>query len=268
MKVSIITAVRNGARDIRATLASVETQDYPDIEHVVVDGASTDGTTDVVGREGRRVARLLSEPDRGVYDAFNKGLALATGDVIGYLNAGDSYLGADVVGRIAAQFKRADFAAAFGDVLITELGQPQKVLRHYRSNKFTPARIGWGFMPAHPTLFVRREAYARAGGYDASYRIAGDFELCIRLFVEQKIDYAYLPEALVRMPRGGLSNSGWRSKWTITQEMHRACRTHSIATSYPKLCARFGPKLLEVLYHDHRGGRGLSGESPLGAEGP
>lgn len=177
-------------------------------------------------------------------------LALATGDIVGYLHAGDSYVAADIVRRVAVQFERADVAAAFGDVVITEPGQPQKVLRHYRSGIFTPARIGWGFMPAHPTLFVRREAYARTGGYDTSYRIAGDFELCIRLFVGQGIEYVYLPEVLVRMPRGGLSNSGWRSKWMITKEMHRACRAHGIRISYPRLFTRFGVKLLEVLHHD------------------
>jgi len=250
-KVSIITAVRNGARDIRATLASVEAQDYPEIEHVVVDGGSTDGTADVVRREGRRVTRLLSEPDHGVYDAFNKGLALATGDIVAYLNAGDCYVGADVIRRVARQFERSGVEAAFGDLIITEQGQPEKVLRHYRSGKFSPARLGWGLMPAHPTLFVRREAYARTGGYDTSYRIAGDFELCIRLFIGEGINYTYLPEVLVSMPRGGLSNRGWRSKWTITQEMRRACGKHGIPTSYPQLLARFTVKLPEVLLRGH-----------------
>lgn len=249
MKVSIVTAVRNGAREIGATLASVEAQDYADIEHVVVDGASTDGTVETVRRDGRRVAKLLSEPDRGVYDAFNKGLALATGDVIGYLNAGDVYDGPGVVSDIVEQFAAPAVEAVFGDVVITEEGLPGRVLRRYRSGGFTPRRLGWGFMPAHPTLFVRRAAYQRCGPYDTSYRIAGDFELCIRLFVEQHVRYACLPRVLVRMPRGGLSNSGWRSKWTITREMHRACRAHGIPTSYAKLFARFPVKALEVLRH-------------------
>lgn len=249
MKISIVTAVFNGAREIGATLASVEAQDYADIEHVVVDGASTDGTADRVRRDGRRVAKLLSEPDRGVYDAFNKGLALATGDVIGYLNAGDVYEGPGVIAAIAAQFAAPDVEAVFGDVVITEAGQTGKVLRRYRSGGFTPHRLGWGFMPAHPTLFVRRATYDRVGPYDTSYRIAGDFELCIRLFVGQAVRYACLPQVLVRMPRGGLSNSGWRSKWTITREMHRACRAHGIPTSYAKLFARFPVKALEVLRH-------------------
>lgn len=249
MKVSIITAIRNAERELPITLQSVAAQDHPDIEHIVVDGASTDETMEVVRREGRRVARALSEPDTGVYDAFNKGLALATGDIVGYLNAGDSYTSADVIHRIAAQFDRPGVDAAFGDIVIVEPDPPQRTLRRYRSGSFSPARLAWGFMPAHPTLFIRREAYARCGGYDPSYRIAGDFELCIRMFMGQRIRYAYLPEVLVRMPRGGLSNSGWRSKWIITQEMLRACRAHGIRSSYPRLFARFPVKLLEVLRH-------------------
>jgi glycosyltransferase involved in cell wall biosynthesis len=251
MKVSIITAVRNGARDIAVTLASVAGQDHPHIEHIVVDGASTDDTVEVVRREGRHVAQLLSEPDKGVYDAFNKGLRLATGDIVGYLNAGDTYCSPGTVRRIAGQFARGDLEATFGDVLIVDPADPGRVLRHYRSGSFSPSRLAWGFMPAHPTLFIRRTTYAHCGGYDASYRIAGDFDLCVRLFAGAGIRYSYIPEALVRMPRGGLSNSGWRSKWIITQEMRRACLAHGIPTSYAKLFARFPVKALEVL---RRGG--------------
>lgn len=247
MRVSIITAVRNGARDIAATLASVAGQDHPDIEHIVVDGASTDDTVEVVRREGRHVAQLLSEPDQGVYDAFNKGLRLATGDVVGYLNAGDTYCSPGAVRRIAGEFARGDIEATFADVLIVDPADPARVLRHYRSGSFSPSRLAWGFMPAHPTLFIRRSTYAHCGDYDASYRIAGDFDLCVRLFARAGIRYSYIPEALVRMPRGGLSNSGWRSVRTITEEMRRSCRAHGVPTSYAQLLARLPLKLLEVV---------------------
>jgi glycosyltransferase involved in cell wall biosynthesis len=250
MKVSVITAVRNAARDIPATLASVAAQDWADIEHIVVDGDSTDGTADIVRREGKRVARLLSEPDTGVYDAFNKGLRLATGDIIGYLNAGDTYVAPDVLRRVATLFQSGELDAAFADVVIVDPSDTARTLRHYRSDSFVPARLASGFMPAHPTLFISRAAYARCGEYDTSYRIAGDFELCIRLFVEQRARYAYLPDVLVRMPRGGLSNSGWRAKWTITREMRRACRAHGLRTSYARLSARFPAKMLEMLRRD------------------
>lgn len=246
MKVSIITAVRNGAEAIGATLDSVAAQSHGDIEHLVVDGASTDATVAVVRERGLRVAKLLSEPDRGVYDAFNKGLALATGEIVAFLNAGDSYLDDEVVATVARVFAAEDVDAVFGDVLIVDPHDPERVLRNYRSARFTPGRMAGGFMPAHPTLFLRRELYRRLGGYDASYRIAGDFELCVRAFLHERARYRHLPRALVRMPQGGLSTRGWRSKWIITREMRRACLQNGVATSLPRLLLRFPVKLLEV----------------------
>lgn len=247
MKVSIITAVRNGAATIRATLDSVAAQDHPDIEHIVVDGASTDGTVDVVRAHGRRVARTCSEPDSGVYHAFNKGLALATGQVIAFLNAGDTYCSPQVVSKVVRILEREPVEAVFGDLLIVDPRDESRVVRRYSSGTFRPERMARGFMPAHPTLFLRRRVYEACHGYDESYRIAGDFELCVRVFVRQRVRYRYLPESLVRMPSGGLSNRGWRSKWTITREMRRACAANAVPTSLLKLSSRLPLKLMEVL---------------------
>jgi glycosyltransferase involved in cell wall biosynthesis len=241
--------VRNGARDIAATLASVAAQDYPDIEHIIVDGASTDDTVEIVRRMGQRVARLVSEPDTGVYDAFNKGLRLATGDVVAYLNAGDSYVSPGIVGSIANSFAASDVEAVYGDVEIVDAVNPAKLVRRYRSGSFRPSWLAWGFMPAHPALFIRRSVYQRCGGYDPSYRVAGDFELCIRLFAVEQIRHIYVPQLLVRMPRGGLSNSGWPSVWTITREMRRACTVHGVRTSYARLLMRLPVKTLEFRWH-------------------
>jgi glycosyltransferase involved in cell wall biosynthesis len=250
LKISVVTAVRNGASAIRPTLDSVAAQSYRDVEHVVVDGASTDGTADVVRAHGGRVAQLVSERDAGVYDAFNKGWRLATGDVVGYLNAADVYTSADVLGRIAEAFS-PDVDAVFGDVLIVDGETASRPLRVYRSNRFRPDRLAYGLMPAHPTLFLRRGLYERLGGYDASYRIAGDYELCVRLFVGQRIRYRYIVgPPMVRMPRGGLSNSGWRSTWTITREMQRACAANGVPTNLLKLCSRLPRKMLELVSAD------------------
>jgi len=246
MKVSIITAVRNGARDIPVTLASIAAQDYPDVEHIVVDGASTDDTVDVVRRLGRRVARLVSEPDAGVYDAFNKGLRLATGEIVAYLNAGDNYVSAGIISLIAGSFAAGDAEAVYGDVEIVDAADPTKLVRRYRSGSFRPSRLAWGFMPAHPALFIRRSVYERRGAYDPTYRIAGDFELCVRLFAVEPIRHVHVPQVLVRMPRGGLSNNGWPSVWTITREMHRACAAHGVRTSYARLLTRLPVKMLEL----------------------
>jgi glycosyltransferase involved in cell wall biosynthesis len=247
LKVSIITAVYNGESSILATLTSVATQDYPAIEHIVIDGASRDSTAALVRNSATRVAHFVSEPDAGVYDAFNKGLRLATGDVIAFLNCGDTYISTGVVARMVDVLSLNGVEAAFADILIADSSDHDRVIRRYSSRKFSPQRMVYGLMPAHPSLFLRRGVYERVGEYDTSFRIAGDFELCLRVFVTASATYRYLNEAIVRMPSGGLSNRGWRSKLTITREMVEACAKNDIRTSFAKLCLRFPLKLMEMV---------------------
>jgi glycosyltransferase involved in cell wall biosynthesis len=246
MKISIVTAVYNGEDTIGPTLASIADQDHADIEHIIVDGASTDATLSRIRAADRRGATVVSEPDAGPYDAFNKGLRLATGDAIGYLNSGDSYVSAATVSRIAAELAGPDISAVFGDVLIVDGRAPDRVVRRYRSKYFSRRTMAYGLMPAHPTLFLKRDVYRAVGEYEAGFRIAGDFELCLRVFVCRDTPYRYIAEPLVRMPTGGLSNRGWRSKWDITHEMMRACRANGVSTSWLKLCARFPLKMTEL----------------------
>lgn len=245
MKFSVVTVVRNAVAQIGDTLQSVSRQTDADVEHLVVDGASTDGTLDVIRQYGQHLTHLVSEPDRGIYDAFNKGLALATGDVVAYLNAGDTYIGDEVLAGIRNQFSSHDVDAVFGDVLIVDVANPGRVVRHYRSAHFTPERLAYGFMPAHPALFLKRNIYERLGGYDASYRQAGDFELCVRTFWNLQITYTYVPGAIVRMLDGGVTNRGLRSKLINTREIHRACLSNGLATSYLKLSLRLPIKALQ-----------------------
>jgi len=248
MKVSVITAVRNAAQAIRVTLKSVEAQDYADIEHIVVDGASTDGTPEAVKAIGKRVSVFVSEPDSGVYQAFNKGLRRATGDVVAYINAGDEYVSPSVISSVVGAFRDRPVDAVFGDAALVDAEQRDRTLRVYSSARFLPSRLAYGFMPAHPTLFLRKRVYDEVGEYDESYRIAGDFEFCVRAFCRRSLSYHYLPDTLVRMADGGLSNRGWRSKWLITREMHRACVENSVSTSLFKLLLRFPVKALEVRF--------------------
>jgi glycosyltransferase involved in cell wall biosynthesis len=247
LKVSIITAVYNGESSILETLDSVATQGYSSIEHIIIDGASRDSTAALVRKSATRVAQFVSEPDAGVYDAFNKGLRLASGDVIAFLNCGDTYISTNVVSRMMDVLSLDGVQAAFADVLIADSSDYNRVIRRYSSKKFSPQRMVYGLMPAHPSLFLRREVYERVGGYDTRFRIAGDFELCLRVFVTASTPYRYLNEAIVRMPSRGLSNRGWRSKLTITREMAEACAMNDIRTSFAKLCLRFPLKLLEML---------------------
>jgi len=247
MRVSIITAVLNGARSIARTLDSVAEQDHSDIEHIVADGGSKDGTLGIVRASHGGAARVISGSDGGVYAAFNKGLRAATGDVIAYLNSGDGYASSSVISKAVLSLTTFGVEATFADVLIVDPDRPSRVVRHYSSKNFSPKAMSYGLMPAHPTLFLRREVYEAVGEYDPGFRIAGDFEFCLRAFVRRNTTYRYIPEALVRMPSGGLSNRGWRSKWEITNEMHRACRLNNISTNWAKLCLRFPLKMAELV---------------------
>jgi glycosyltransferase involved in cell wall biosynthesis len=247
MKVSIITAVYNGADLIGRTLDSVAGQDYADIEHIIVDGSSQDSTLDTVRSRGTRVARVISEPDSGVYDAFNKGLRAASGDVIAFLNCGDTYVSTAIVSKMAAELRNEGTQAVFGDVAIVDAADNSRVVRHYSSKFFSPGRMRFGLMPAHPTLFLRRGVYETAGEYDTQFRIAGDYELCLRVFARHATRYRYVGETLVRMPRGGLSNRGWRSKLEITREMQLACEKGGVRTHFAMLCLRLPLKMLEMI---------------------
>lgn len=246
MKVSIVTAVRNGAPAIAATIRSVLAQTHQPLEHVFVDGASTDATLETINSETLPGARIISEPDSGVYDAFNKGLRLTTGDVVAYLNAGDTYVDANTVAAVVRVFETSPVEAVFGNVAIVDQGDSGRVVRTYRSTRFRPSRVAYGFMPAHPTLFLRRSVYERFGEYDTSFRIAGDFELVARVFGRGNVAFVCLPSTLVRMPRGGLSTAGPRSNWIITKEMKRACQQNGIPTNYLKLALRIPVKLTEM----------------------
>jgi GT2 family glycosyltransferase len=174
-------------------------------------------------------------------------LKLATGDVIAFLNSGDTYISTNVVSRMVEMFSSAQVQAAFADVLIVHFQDWNRIIRRYSSKRFSPKSMVYGLMPAHPSLFLRREVYQRVGEYNSRFRIAGDFELCLRVFLGGSTPYRYLNDAIVRMPTGGLSNRGWRSKLTITREMYDACAANGISTSYPKLCLRFPLKFLEMM---------------------
>jgi len=170
----------------------------------------------------------------------------ATGDAIGFLNCGDTYLSRSVVSRIAKELAVPGTEAVFGDLLIVNPRRPTQVVRRYNSRRFTPKMLGYGLMPAHPTLFLRREVYQRVGEYDTQFRIAGDFEMCLRVFARNTVRYRYIPEPLVNMPRGGLSNRGWRSTWQITREMQQACALDGVRTNWAMLNLRIPLKILEM----------------------
>lgn len=247
MKISIITVAYNARETIAATLESVAAQTHPEIEHIVVDGASTDGTLEIIQQNGKHVAKLISEPDKGIYDAMNKGLGLATGEVIGFLNADDVYADDEVLQRVAENMARNDVDAVYGDAEFVNPARSTRPVRRYRSEHFRPDRIAWGWMPAHPSLFLRRTVYARFGNFRTDYRIAGDFELIARIFHDGTLKYRHVPEVWVRMRTGGVSTGGWRNTVLLNREVLRACRENQIPTNLSKILSKYPVKLFEFL---------------------
>lgn len=248
MKISIITVAFNAAHTLADTLQSVASQTQAEIEHIMVDGASTDGTLDIVARHGSHIARLVSEPDKGIYDAMNKGLGLATGEIIGFLNADDVYADEGVLERVAGIMSRNDLDALFADAEFVNPASPTRPVRRYRSERFLPERIAWGWMPAHPSLFLNRRVYERFGNFRTDYRIAGDFELVARIFHGGTLRYQYVPEVWVRMRNGGISTGGWRNTILLNREVLRACRENGIPTSFLRILSKYPAKLLEFFH--------------------
>lgn len=245
MKVSIVTVAYNSEATIADTLRSVAAQSYRDIEHIVIDGASRDGTLSIIDAHRSQLAQAVSEPDRGIYDAMNKGLRLATGDVVGFLNSDDYYAHDTAIETIVRAFAQPGIDAVFADARFIDPDRPGKVIRRYSSRRFHPGRIAWGWMPAHPTLYLRRAVYERYGGYRTDFRIAGDFEFIARVFGHHDIRYRYLPEVLVTMRTGGISTSGLRGTMLLNREVLRACRLNRIPTNYFKIGSKYLLKLLE-----------------------
>ena len=245
MKITVITVCYNSAKTIGHTLRSVRDQTHGDIEHIIVDGGSRDNTLVVVAAEGAHVAKLISERDDGIYDAMNKGIQLARSDVVAFLNADDFYKHANVLAGVAQVMQAEQLDALYGDVEFFRPGQQNSVARRYNSGRFRAGRLGWGWMPAHPALFVRRALFERYGAFRTDYRIAGDFEFVARVFRHPKLRHRHLPESFVRMQLGGISTSGWRATLQLNREMMRACRENSIPTNWLKMLLRYPLKFLE-----------------------
>lgn len=228
MKISVVTAAFNAVSTIDQALRSVENQVDANVEHIVVDGASSDGTLAILLARRNSISVLVSEADGGIYDALNKGIALATGDVVGFLHSDDLYAHDRVLARIAALFEDREVDAVYGDLEYVQRRRPDRVIRQWRSGRFSPRALSTGWMPPHPTLYVRRELYTRLGGFDTAYRIASDYEFMLRLLSDRSVRVVYLPEVLVRMRIGGASNRSLGNMLRKSREDYRALRSHRV----------------------------------------
>lgn len=227
-KVSLITASFNSARTIADTLKSVRDQTYADIEHIVIDGASRDETMDVVAREGAHLARVVSEPDKGIYDGYNKGLKLASGDIIGFINSDDFYASRTVIEEVVAAFADPAIEAVHADLVYVDQVDTGKILRHWRGRPCTARSLKRGFVPAHPTLFLRRSVYEREGEFDTRFRLAADYEFMLRTLYRKPIRSIYLPQVWVRMRAGGATGGSIGSIRRQNEEIRQAQRLHGL----------------------------------------
>ena len=230
MKISIVTVAYNAEPTIAAAVASVvgQRQDGFELEYIIVDGASTDGTLAALEPYRDGIAQVISEPDRGLYDAMNKGVAAATGDFIGILNADDTYAHDVVLAAVAARLVETGAQALYGDLDYVAEDGSGRVVRRWRSGAMGPRSFLRGWMPPHPTFFLARSVYAKHGVYSLDLRSAADYELMLRMLHKHRISAAYLPDVLVKMLTGGMSNASWENRLRANREDRAAWRMNGL----------------------------------------
>lgn len=247
MKITIITTTYNSASTLRDTMESVLAQTHKDIEYWVIDGGSEDDTLGLIKEyeslfDGRM--KWISEPDNGLYDALNKGISRATGDVVGILNSDDFYTSPTVLEQVAAGFSD-DVDAVYGDIHFVRPSDLGKCVRYYSSKLFRPWALRFGFMPAHPSFYVRREVYERCGGYALDYKLAADYDMMVRLLYKEKIRCRYLSVDMVTMRTGGMSTKNVRNRLLLTKEDVKACRRYGLYSNFLMCSCKYAVKLFE-----------------------
>lgn len=227
MKISIITATYNSAATVRDTLACIAGQQYANIEHIIVDGLSKDNTLEIV-KEFPHVARVISEKDKGIYDAMNKGVQMATGDIVGILNSDDFYTSPSVLEKVAAAFEDPAVEAVYGDLQYVKQDNTEIVTRTWKSGKYQKRFLYYGWMPPHPTFFVRRHIYDKCGLFNTTLRSAADYELMLRVLLKHDTLAQYIPEVLVKMRAGGMSNASLKNRLKANKEDEMAWKLNNL----------------------------------------
>lgn len=247
MKITVVTVAYNAQATIADTLASVAAQRGVDVEHLVIDGASTDHTAQVVAAHARPGLRLISEPDSGLYDAMNKGLRLATGDAVGFLNADDFFCRTDALALIAAALEATTTAAVSASVAIVGADDVDKVTRHYGAAHFAPWMLRFAHIPPHPGLYVRTDAARRVGDFDTRYRIAADFDWLVRFYLGQGLRSVALADTIVAMRQGGASQQGLTAARTINHEAGQSLTAHARLSWPPLFWLKYAAKAFQLL---------------------
>ncbi|MDB4026800.1 glycosyltransferase [Candidatus Thioglobus sp.] len=252
MKVSIITVVWNNKETIKDSINSVLNQTYADIEYIVVDGSSSDGTVDIVKGYVNKISHFISEPDEGIYDALNKGIELASGDVIGILHSDDLFSDRFVVSDMMERMAVENAEIAFSDMVIVD-NSMTKVLRYYMASYFSPWMFKIGWMPPHPTCFIKKSLFDEFGMYSLDYKVAGDFDFLVRIFYARDISWTYLDRVTVKMRQGGVSNIGFSSKKIIAKEINQSLRSNNVWSPPIFQLGRYFIRLLELFIRPKSG---------------
>jgi len=228
MKVSIITATYNSAETINDTLQSLNAQSYHDIEYIIIDGASKDNTLAIIKQQGSRVITIISEPDKGIYDALNKGIQIATGDIIGFLHSDDLFAYPDVVKDIVSTFVDSLCDAAYADLEYVSKGDTDNIIRLWKSGLYSRDKLKNGWMPPHPTFYMKRDLYEKYGLFDLSFKIAADYDSLLRYLWTHNVKMSYLPKVVIKMRIGGTSNRSFKNIIQKTIEDSKALKNHEI----------------------------------------
>jgi len=217
MKISIITATYNSQDTILDAINSVASQTYSNIEHIIIDGKSTDSTLSIVKENSDKISKIISEPDSGIYDALNKGIKNATGDVVAFMHADDIFANNNIIENAARLFQEQQTDSIYGDLQYVAKEDTSKIIRYWKSGKFTFSKLKKGWMPPHPTFFIKKEIYNKFGMFDTNFRIAADYDIILRFLGKYKITTTYLPEVMIKMRVGGESNKSIKN---IIKKMH------------------------------------------------
>tara|TARA_B100000780_G_scaffold278282_1_gene251296 strand:- start:1172 stop:1945 length:774 start_codon:yes stop_codon:yes gene_type:complete len=245
-KISIITICYNSEKTIRHTIESVLSQDHPDIEYIVIDGLSSDNTMNIVNEYSEKIAKIVSEPDQGIYDAMNKGVKHSTGDIVGILNSDDFFENSFVISDVLEHFNSNPTASlVIGDVVYVKPSNTENITRFYSSVKFKPWKLRFGWMPPHAATFIKKAVYDKVGNYAVNYKISADYELFVRMLMVHNIDYSRINKVLVRMRSGGVSTSGIKSSFLLNSEIVKACKRNGIYTNLFLVLLKIPFKMLE-----------------------
>lgn len=248
MKVSIITVSYNSADTIKDTIESVLAQSYDNIEYIVIDGQSKDSTMNIVSSYSDKISKIISEPDKGIYDAMNKGVELATGDIVGILNSDDFYETNTIISDIVNQFRASpESEIVFGDVVFVEPSNLSKIVRYYSSKKFKSFKLRFGWMPPHPATFIKKRVYDTFGLYKLDYKISADYEVFVRLLMVAKLKFSRIDKVVVRMRNGGASTDGIKSSITLNKEIVKACKENGVYTNLFFVLLKIPFKVLELI---------------------